>query len=102
MKRVALLAASVLIANATLAQANPPPAPQAALTAEQLAKVRAVLSKYKPDALTTDDAKALKRGLRDAGFQPGPALDAAIASSGFSIHRLDALDPRPAGSAPAR
>ena len=83
---------------------NPPPPadtrPQgsgpAALSAEQLAKVKTVLSAYKPAALTADDAKAIKRAFRDAGMRRSAALDAAISAAGFSPERLEVLDPRPA------
>jgi len=107
LKCAAVLAGCALISAAAVAQARPPepPASQAPLTADQLAKVRSVLANYKADALTTESAKALKRALRDAGFRPGPALDAALNSSGFSVQKLDLLDPRPApgpASGPAR
>lgn len=87
-------------------EARPRDAGPATLNAEQVAKVKAVLSAYKPASLTVGDAKALKRALRDAGLRPGPALDKALADAGFSAERLEALDPRPArpsgdGDAPA-
>ena len=66
------------------------------LTAEQVAKVKAVLAAYTPTALKADDAKAIKRALRDAGLAHNAALDKAIAEAGFSPQKLEALDPRPA------
>jgi hypothetical protein len=80
--------------------APPGPPPSQTLTAEQLSKVKNVLAAYKPATLTTDDAKMIKRTLRDAGMRPGPALDKALADAGFSAERMDVLappPPRPAG-----
>jgi hypothetical protein len=68
-----------------------------ALSPAQVAKVKAVLAPYKPGSLTVDDAKAIKRALRDAGMRPSPALDQALRAEGFSAERLDQLDPRPPG-----
>ena len=93
--------------SASRPQAGQPPDDRAAaLTAVQLAKVKSVLAAYKPAALTADDAKAIKRALRDAGMRHSPALDKAITDAGFSPARLEALDPRPPrppgdGNAPA-
>ena len=66
------------------------------MSVEQVAKVKSVLSAYKAASLTADDAKAIKRALRDAGMRHSPALDQAITAAGFSPARLEALDPRPA------
>jgi hypothetical protein len=66
-----------------------------ALTAEQHAKVKSVLASYKPATLTADDAKNIKRTLRDSGIRPGPALDKALSENGFSTEKLDALAPPP-------
>jgi hypothetical protein len=79
---------------------NQPPAKQqpvepAALSAEQLAKVKAVLAPYKPASLTIDEAKLIKRTLRDAGMRRSAALDKAITDAGFSPAKLEALDPTP-------
>ena len=87
-------------------EARPRDTGPATLGAEQVAKVKTVLSAYKPASLTVGDAKALKRALRDAGLRPGPALDKALADAGFSAAQLEVLDPRPArppgdGDAPA-
>ena len=82
--------------------AAPQPAPQKAasqptqaLTTAELAKVKNILAPYKSTALTTDDAKLIKRTLRDAGLRRSPALDAALNSAGFSGAKLDQLDPPP-------
>jgi hypothetical protein len=69
----------------------------ATLSPAQVAKVKAVLAPFKADSLTVDDAKAIKRTLRDAGMRPSPALDQALRAEGFSAERLDQLDPRPPG-----
>jgi hypothetical protein len=70
------------------------------LTAVELNKVKSVLAPYKPASLTAEDAKTIKRTLRDAGFPKSWELDAALVSSGFSPEKLDQLyppPPRPAG-----
>ena len=104
----ALLVAGVMVAATVQAQ-TAAPAPRSgdgtrpgaqraeALSAEQLAKVKSVLAPYQPGSLTVDDAKAIKRALRDAGMRPSPALDQALRAQGFSAERLDQLDPRPPG-----
>ena len=71
-----------------------------ALTAEQTAKVKSVLAAYKPDKLTADDAKAIKRALREAALRPNRALGEAIRAAGFSPDKLEQLDPRPPGPPP--
>jgi hypothetical protein len=79
--------------------AAPVPAAQA-LTAAELAKVKAILTPYKPASLTTEDAKTIKRTLRDVGLRKSRELDAALVASGFSPEKLDLLNPpppRPAG-----
>ena len=124
---VAILVASALLAKAAYSQSPAPAraasgangasaqaaplsaasAPQGAtalaLTPAQLAIVTKVLAPYKPASLTADDAKLIKRTLRDAGLPRSPALDVAMNAAGFSPAKLDQLDPppRPAnGSAP--
>lgn len=99
---VGAIAAAPVIAATAVAPEPPPrgePGPRATgsdtLNAEQVTKVKAVLSAYKPATLTADDAKAIKRALRDAGMRRSAALDAAITAAGFSPDRLEALDPRP-------
>jgi hypothetical protein len=104
--------ACVLLAAAASAQttapSNPPPRGDArppesgneTLTAEQQAKVKSVLSAYKPASLTAADAKVIKRTLRDAGMRRSKALDAAITAAGFSPERLETLDPRPSAPPP--
>lgn len=86
-------------ASSSRAAADRPAPPSAsagqALTAAELAKVKSVLAPYKPANLTTEDAKLIKRTLRDAGLRKSRELDAAIVSLGFSPEKLDQLDPPP-------
>lgn len=76
---------------------KPPEAAPAAqaLTAAELAKVKTILAPYTAAKLTADDAKIIKRTLRDAGMPKSRQLDAALVSLGFSPEKLDALDPPP-------
>jgi hypothetical protein len=73
----------------------------ATLTTGQVATVRRVLVPYKPAALTLDDAKAIKRALRDAGIRPGPELHIAITDAGVSPDQLEVLDARATQPLPA-
>jgi hypothetical protein len=108
---LAALALALLLAAAAHAQpagagsGQPPPRPPLeegpqTLSAEQLAKVKSVLARYKAATLTADDAKAIKRALRDAGLRRGPGVAAAIKANGFDPDRLEQLDPRPPGPPP--
>ncbi len=98
------------LAHAQTAALPPPARPASAsaappaqtLTAAELAKVKAVLAPYKSASLSADDAKLIKRTLRDAGMRRSPALDAAITAAGFSPARLDQLDPPPPRPAPGQ
>jgi hypothetical protein len=81
------------------AQPNGAPAP-VPLTAAELATVKTVLAPYKSANLTAQDAKTIKRTLRDAGLRRNRELEAALVAAGFSPEKLDLLDPpppRPAG-----
>jgi hypothetical protein len=84
---------------------RPPAAPASqALTAAELSTINTVLAPYKPASLTAEDAKKIKRTLRDAGLRRSRELDAALNAAGFSPDKLDALDPpplRPAGEGAA-
>ena len=64
-------------------------------TMAELAEVKAVLAPYKSATLTADEAKLIKRTLRDAGLRRSPALDAALTAAGFNHAKLDQLDPPP-------
>lgn len=107
-KRAAQLLAVVMLAATTAHSQTPPPPPRPAssatvnsgtpaqsLNAAQLAIVKTTLAPYKPASLTADDAKLIKRSLRDAGLPRSPALDAALNAAGFSPAKLDQLDPPP-------
>ncbi len=74
-----------------------PPSPLAGqkLTDAQLAKMKAVLAPYKSSSLTAEDAKTIKRTLRDAGMGKSRELDVALNAAGFSPEKLDLLDPPP-------
>lgn len=101
----AWLALSVLQAHGQTAP-SPSPAPTAGrpteqpLNPEQSARLKAILSAYQPAALTVDDAKAIKRALRDARIRPSRSLAEAMQALGFSVERLEQLDPRPPGPPP--
>jgi Spy/CpxP family protein refolding chaperone len=73
-----------------------------ALTAAQLAKIKTILAPYKAASLTANDAKAIKRALRDAELRPSRALGDALLAAGFDPRRLEELDPRPPGPPPPR
>jgi hypothetical protein len=75
---------------------KPADRPEEALTAAQLAKIKSVLAPYKAASLTADDAKLIKRTLRDAGIRRSRALGDALLAAGFDPRRLDELDPPPA------
>lgn len=103
----ALLLAGLFAVGMVQSQTAPPP-PNAgaaqALTAAELAKVKAVLAPYKPAQLSAEEAKIIKRTLRDAGLRRTRELDAALSAAGFSPQKMDALDPpppRPAADGPA-
>jgi hypothetical protein len=102
-----ILAAGLAIAQAAnqdrgrpppLGEDRPPGAPPPlVLSSAEQAKVKSVLSAYKPATLTAEDARALKRALRDAGLRRSPALDDALQAAGFSPAKMESLDPRPPG-----
>jgi hypothetical protein len=73
---------------------GPAPEPQT-LSADQAARVKAILQAYKPASLDADSAKAIHRAFRDAGIRPGPGLRSAIEAAGFDPRRLHDLDPPP-------
>lgn len=80
--------------------APPASAPPAAVSAAQLQKVKEILAPYKASKLSADDAKLIKRQLRDAGMRPSPALEDAMRAAGLPLQKLDELDPRPPGPPP--
>ena len=104
-KWAALALAGMLVGGNALSQTVPAPQSAAsraaglpvpqALTAAELAKIKTVLAPYQPAALSANDARTIKRSLRDAGFRRSRELDAALVSAGFSPEKMDALDPPP-------
>ena len=64
-------------------------------TAEQKAKIKAILSGYKPSALTAADAKAIHEKFREAGIHAGPETSDAIKAAGFDPEKLHSLAPPP-------
>jgi hypothetical protein len=79
---------------------KPADRPEDVLTAAQLAKIKSVLAPYKAASLTADEAKLIKRTLRDAGIRRSRALGDALLAVGFDPRRLDELDPPPARRLP--
>ena len=64
-----------------------------ALTPEQNAMVKAILSKYNATQLTAADAKAIHEKFREAGIHAGPETRDAINAAGFDPEKIKALDP---------
>lgn len=104
-KLAALVFAGVFASGAARSQSAPPPqaagsrsvgapGPQA-LSAADLAKIKTILAPYKPAGLTANEARTIKRTLRDAGFRRSRELDAALVAAGFSPEKMDVLDPPP-------
>ena len=65
------------------------------LTDAQKAQVKAILSKFDPNALTADKAKAIHEAFREAGLRGGPAMSETIQAAGFSPDKLRDLAPPP-------
>ena len=109
--RDALLVALAL--GATIVQAEGPKStdtstasmngasPPTVLSSAQESALKRILAPYKPDALSTEDVRAIRRGLDSAGLKSGPALDAALAREGFSRKRMEMLVPATADAAEA-
>jgi Spy/CpxP family protein refolding chaperone len=76
-------------------QGNTQPEEPRSLTAEQTARVKAILSRYNESSLTAGDARAINDAFRDAGLRNGPGLQQAIRDAGFSPERIGALAPPP-------
>ena len=77
--------------NQTTGQ-KPQEKPQA-ITPEQTAMIKTILSKYDASKLTAADAKAIHEKFRDAGIHAGPETRDAIVAAGFDPEKLRALDP---------
>lgn len=65
------------------------------LTDAQKAQVKAILSKFDPNALTADKAKAIHEAFRQAGLRGGPAMNNAVKAAGFDPDKLRDLAPPP-------
>jgi len=65
------------------------------LTAEQTTQVKAILSKYDPNTLTADQARAIHKTFRKAGLRGGPAMGDAVKAAGFDPDKLRDLAPPP-------
>jgi Raf kinase inhibitor-like YbhB/YbcL family protein len=65
------------------------------LTAPQTEQVKVILSKYKAETLTADQAKAIHEAFREAGIRGGPAMGDAIKAAGFDPEKLRDLAPPP-------
>jgi hypothetical protein len=66
-----------------------------ALSAEQTARIKTILSKYNASTLTADQAKEIHEKFRTAGIHPGPESKDAIIAAGFDPEKLRALAPPP-------
>ena len=63
------------------------------LTDKQKSQVKSILSKYDASSLTAEDARSIKRALRDAGLPSGPDLNDALKEFGFDRQELKRLHP---------
>ncbi len=61
---------------------------QEKLTAYQIKVVKAILSKYDKQALTSEDAIAIQDEIRKAGLELGPETDKVIDDGGFDAKKL--------------
>ena len=66
-----------------------------ALTAEQIAQVKVILSKYDANTLTAEQAKAIHEAFRQAGIRGGPAMGDSVKAAGFDPDKLRDLAPPP-------
>jgi hypothetical protein len=78
-----------------------PPEGTEVLTDAQKQQVKLILSKYSPNALTADIARAIHEAFRVAELRGGPAMAEAIKSAGFDPDKLRDLAPPPGQTAGA-
>jgi hypothetical protein len=95
-----ILLASCLLAGkgqaqTTQNQGQKPQQKSQSITPEQTAKIKTILSAYKPASLTAADAKAIHAKFREAGIHGGPETNDAIRAAGFDPEQLRSLDPPP-------
>ncbi|MEI6173630.1 MAG: hypothetical protein WCR01_07735 [Bacteroidota bacterium] len=64
-----------------------------ALTPQQTATIKTILSRYNASKLTAADAKAIHEKFRQAGIHAGPETRDAITAAGFDPEKLRTLDP---------
>jgi len=77
---------------------NPPQKPQQqskAITPDQAATIKKILSKYNASTLTSADAKSIMEQFRQAGIHAGPENGDAIKAAGFDPEKLKSLAPPP-------
>ncbi|MBP7864834.1 MAG: hypothetical protein KA419_02710 [Acidobacteria bacterium] len=65
------------------------------LSDEQKARVAAILSRFEPNELTPEIARAIHEAFRQAGLRAGPAMADAIRAAGFDPDKLRDLAPPP-------
>lgn len=79
-------------------------APATVMGGGQKQRLQQILAPYRADSLSAQQARQLRQALREAGFQPGPALDAELQRHGLSmkaIERLAGPDTAASAAAPA-
>ncbi|MCP4214231.1 MAG: hypothetical protein GY765_06220 [bacterium] len=67
------------------------------LTEDQKGVLEEILAGYDPTNFSSDDEKAMRTELRDAGIFPGRELGTALDNAGFDVKR-----PHPPGGGPGR
>ena len=57
--------------------------------------MKAILSRFDPNALTAETAQAIHEAFREAGLRGGPAMSDTIKAAGFDPDKLRDLAPSP-------
>jgi len=70
---------------------QPPPRNEQALTDEQQTMLSETLSELDSDNLTEQDALSIVEAFKEAGIQPGKALESAMADLGFDAKEVGEL-----------
>ena len=83
-------------------QAMMPPqqAQQSKLTTEQSQLIEDTLAEFDPEALSASDAQSIVEAFKDAGIQPGAALEQAMSDAGFDARSVGDLAGVGEGGAP--
>ena len=76
-------------------QASRPRQQSQAITPDQAATIKKILSKYNASTVTAADAKAIMEQFRQAGIHAGPETRDAIKAAGFDPEKLKSLAPPP-------